>query len=158
MNENNIVIQGLDVTGQTHPIDQVMAIFNRLGGHEPKVSSFKNIGSANKKVLVKFTNPSDPIFLTRNAARLRARGIIVEKDLPPRLREIRHTLLRRRRELIDKKLASTVKVYESSLLVDERDWYDYDRSSNTIQKRHNSRPRPRPPMTGRPGTTTMTKQ
>jgi hypothetical protein len=60
---------------------------------------------------------------------------MIDDDLPPKLRQDKNTLLRRRRELLDNGVATTVKVYSRSLLVDGTDWYDYDRTKQIMEKR-----------------------
>lgn len=135
LNENNVIVKGIRTKGPNHAYQEVRQLFNQLGGHEPNIANIKPIGIGNNKLIVKFANIGDSSFLFDNVVRLRQQGIGLEKDLPPQLREIRNILLRRRRELIDNGVATTVKVTKDSLLVDGVDWFHYDRKTGLMNKR-----------------------
>jgi hypothetical protein len=96
--------------------------------------------------MVKFEDVADRNLLLENAANLHRDGIALDYDIPPSQRETKNMLLRQRREILDNKVATTVKVYAKSLLLDGSDWYDLDKEKNIMIKRPSvNKPRPQLP-------------
>jgi hypothetical protein len=60
-----------------------------------------------------------------------------EDDLPPKLQQDKNTLLRRRRELLDNGVANSVSVHRRGILVDEKDFYHYDRKTDIMERKPN---------------------
>jgi hypothetical protein len=132
--EDNVVIKGIDCINNDASYRSIVKIFTNLGRKAPPtINSIRTLGK--RKCVVKLTNPNDKTLLYKNSVTLRKNGIMIDDDLPPKLRQDKNTLLRRRRELLDNGVATTVKVYSRSLLVDGTDWYDYDRTKQIMEKR-----------------------
>jgi hypothetical protein len=134
-NSNNLIIKGLRTRGPNEAYNEVRKMCQNLGGDEPQINNIRRLGTGNNKIMVEFGNYDDKKLLFENASFLRGYGIGFENDLPPGQREIRNILLHHRREILDNKTAKFVKVLPRSLLLDGRDWYDYDRNTRTVVKR-----------------------
>jgi uncharacterized coiled-coil protein SlyX len=154
VNENHLVMSGVQYRDTATAHQEIGKIFKYFGAQRPPgITQIKELGNS-RKLLVKFTNYGDKVFLFKSAQHLRNRGIGLEDDLPPSLLNDRNILLRRRRELIENGVARNVKVFKRELLVDENDWYTYDRRTGIMDKRPprvvqngNNRNR-QPPLTG----------
>lgn len=145
INSNNLIFSGIKANGPEDARKQISKIFYDLRGPNPNIADIHRLGNNNSKLMVKFSSMKDKKFLFTNAAKLRNYGIRIENDLSPSQREIKNILLRRRRELLDNGVATTVKVNAKSLLVDGRDLFDYDKSTGLMTKRptvNNAPPRP----------------
>ena len=134
-NETNVIIKGVRGRNYNQAYTEINQIFNQLGGHEPRINNIQPLGAGKNKLMVKFSNTDDPNFLFKNAAHLGRRGYGLERDLPPKLREIRNLLLQQRREILGNGVATTVRVTSNSLQLDGKDWFDYNRATNLMDKR-----------------------
>jgi hypothetical protein len=129
--EDNIVFRGLQVPDTETPYSYVCNLFNYFKPQRPhSLVSAKYVSKTRNVIIVKTGHPSDKVFF-KNAKAMLEKGVRVSDDLPPRLQETRNALLKRRRELLNAG-SKIVKVVRGSLLVDDRDWYDYDRESKSV--------------------------
>ena len=87
-----------------------------------------------KKFLFKFKRANDKSVVFSKSKFLRNRGVTIEEDLPLALREDKNMLLMNRKQLFDNGVAESVKVKRRGMLVDEKDWYFYDRNNKTMGK------------------------
>jgi hypothetical protein len=133
VNSNNAIVKGFTAKGPEEAKRKIRSAFYEVGAPEPQIHSIRPIGPF--KYSVKFESVEDKNNLFKNARKLGQIGFQFEDDLPPTLRVVRNILLKRRRDLIDHGGATNVKVFKQSLLVDGEDFYDYNRSTHSMEKR-----------------------
>lgn len=133
--KNNLVIRGLRSKTDSDLKPEIVNHFCQLGAkHPPTIQQSHKIG---KNVThVTFSNYSDKMFLLTKSRQLLDAGVKVEEDLTPRQRQEKNMLLKQRRELLDNGVATTVKLHKNSLLLDDTDWFDFDRNSGLMTKRY----------------------
>lgn len=120
---NNIIIKGLNVNSKTNLYEKVSKVFQDLGSkRRPRIEKVHMLGKT-KKVLVRFGGPEEKSYLYRNSKRMQKKGLGLDEDLPPKMREEHNLLLKKRREILDNGVAKSVKVFRRSLLLDEKEWY-----------------------------------
>lgn len=136
-NENNVIVKGISHINVAHRA--MHEIFQDVQAPKaPSIVSINPLGKS-RKLLFKFNHPEDKHILYKNSKYLSRQGIEMEDDLPPNLRSIRNNLLIHRRELLDNGTAKHVKVLRRSLLIDGKDMYDYNESTNSMEPRKQNR-------------------
>lgn len=136
-NENNVIVKGISHINVAHRAMQ--EIFQDVEAPKaPSIVSINPLGKS-RKLLFKFNHAEDKHILYKNSKYLSRQGIEMEDDLPPNLRSIRNNLLIHRRELLDNGTAKHVKVLRRSLLIDGKDMYDYNESTNSMEPRKQNR-------------------
>jgi hypothetical protein len=134
--ESNIVVKGVKADNNADALQKIKQIHGSL--NPPRPSSFYSarvIGKNKNIIIVKTNNVADKRFFFFNSKQLLEKGVRIDDDLPPRLRKIKNSLLMKRRELIDAGTATKVKIFTSSLLVDDKIWYDFDRAGDVVVER-----------------------
>jgi hypothetical protein len=146
LNKNNLIMKGIKAKNPQEAYTEICKLFKKCGGHDPQISIIRPLYKGSSKLMVKFEDVADRNLLLENAANLHRDGIALDYDIPPSQRETKNMLLRQRREILDNKVATTVKVYAKSLLLDGSDWYDLDKEKNIMIKRPSvNKPRPQLP-------------
>lgn len=140
VNENNLVLKGLNCRNSGEARQEIVAMFKGYGSFTPpNISEVRNLG--HKKFMVKFLHNKDKKYLFAHARDLRKHhGIELEDDLPPKLLQDKSMLLQSRRELLDNGVAQHVKVLKRGLLLDGKDYFNYDRKTHLIEKAITNRP------------------
>lgn len=134
--ERNVILKGIKVTDKKQVNRQVI---EQLKKSIPKSNiqlNAKVVGQYGSTVIAEIYNYRDRELLFKNTAKLKNNGIRIYDDLPPRLRDAKNALLKKRRELINNGTkGDKIKVTNYALVVNGTDWYDWDPDSGETKLR-----------------------
>ncbi len=136
--KKNVVFKGIRITDRKNVTGCVL---QQLKQTNPRIQirmRARVVGQYGDKVVAELDGNDDKITLIKNSVNLRKNGITFDEDLPPRLRKAKNALLKKRRELIvDGVKRESIKLNYYDMMVNGKDWYDYDGVTDGVVLRQN---------------------
>lgn len=144
---NNIIFHGLQQHQNLHPgaaAEDFIRTKLKADPKKVKINCAKYISCKDDKVslVLSLGAKEDKGYLYSFAKNLKGSSLSISDDLTQAQRQRRKILLMKRRELLDNRTGTIIKIYDKAMCVDG-DWYDLQQDGNVVKR---PLPPSRPPI------------